>query len=199
MPKIHHPRILLALLMVIGLIGGTVAVFATQQDAQPLPIPPPLPLGEADEQAAVAVLRESGVVDRIAGSQAWSASDFYRRPSGVYLMATWEQPVAYSGPWLDGDNCQGTRALEFSSTWTGITQLAIIVDVENAAVVHYVPHGPRRANPAQEAPQRPNPIKGSDARPEDQVKVHDLESRTVIYEGPGKDAPQECPSGKEDD
>ena len=68
MPKIHHPRILLALLMVIGLIGGTVAVFATQQDAQPLPIPTPLPLGEADEQAAVAVLRESGVVDRIAGS-----------------------------------------------------------------------------------------------------------------------------------
>ena len=160
-------------------------------------------LDEADKQAAVDILQQSGVVDRIAGPQAWTASDFYRRPvgltTGVYFVATWEQSVEYSGPWLDGDNCQGTRSLEFSSTWTGITQLGIIVDVENAEAVHYVPYAPRRVLPYQEAPQRPNPIGVGDAGPEDQVTVYDLESRKVIYEGPGKDAPQECPPGKEND
>ena len=160
-------------------------------------------LDEADKQAAVDILQQSGVVDRIAGPQAWTASDFYRRPvgltTGVYFVATWEQPIEYSGPWLDGDNCQGTRSLEFSSTWTGITQLGIIVDVENAEAVHYVPYAPRRVLPYQEAPQRPNPIGAGDAGPEDQVTVYELESRKVIYEGPGKDAPQECSPGKEND
>ena len=206
MPMIHHPRILLALLLVIGLIGGTVAILANQQDSDgrpvPLPIPTPGPLVEADKQAAVDIVRQSGVVERIADNQSWSASDFYRRPVGqgrIYFIATWEQPVEYAGPWLDGDNCQGTRAIEFSSTWTGITQLNIIVHVENAEVVHYTPHEPGRVNPSQEAPQRPNPKRASGLDPEDPVTVYDLESQRVIYEGPMKDAPQECPPGKESD
>ena len=66
MPKIHHPRILLVLLLVVGLIGGTVAVVANQQDsdvkAMPLPIPTPGPLDEAAKQAAVDIVRQSGVV-----------------------------------------------------------------------------------------------------------------------------------------
>ena len=58
-------------------------------------------------------------------------------------------------------------------TWTGITQLSIIVDVENAEAVHYVPYAPRRVLPYQEAPQRPNPIGVGDAGPEDQITVYD--------------------------
>ena len=196
----------MALLLVIGLIGGTVAVVANQQDSHgktvPLPIPTPLPLDEADKQAAAAVLRQSGVVDRVAGPQAWTASDFYQRrvgqTIGVYFVATWEQPVEYSGPWRIL-KCRGTRVVEPPGTWTGITQLSIVVDVENAEVVHYVPYAPRRVLPYQEAPQRPNPIRVGDAGPDDQVTVYDSESRKVIYEGPGKDGPQECPPGKEDD
>ena len=160
-------------------------------------------LDEADKQAAVDILQQSGVVDRIAGPQVWTASDFYQRrvgqTIGVYLIATWEQPVEYSGPWLDGDNCQGTRALEFSSTWTGTTQLSIIVDVGQAEVVHYMPYDPGRTNPSQEAPQRPNPISVGGADPDGQVTVYNLKSRKVIYEGPGRGAPQECPPGKEND
>ena len=206
MPKIQHPRILFALLLVVGLIGGTVAVIANQQDSGvktvPLPVPTPLPLDEAGKQAAVAVLRDSEVVDRIAGPQVWTASDFYQRrvgqAIGVYFIATWEQPVEYSGPWRTLE-CQGTLVVEPLGTWTGTTQLSIVVDVENAEVVHYFPYGPPRVNPYQEAPQRPNPISVDDAGPEDQITVYDAESRRVIYEGPGKDGPQECPPGKEDD
>ena len=95
MLRIHHPRILLALLLVMGLIGGTVAVIANDQDPYgapvSLPIPTPLPLDEAEKQDAIAVLRQSGVVDQVAGAQPWTASDFYRRPigriTGVYLIA----------------------------------------------------------------------------------------------------------------
>ena len=206
MPKIHHPRILLALLLVMGLIGGTVAVLANQQDSDgktvSLPIPTPLPLDEADKQAAVAVLRDSGVVDRIAGPQVWTASDFYQRrvgqTFGVYFIATWEQPVEYSGPWRTLE-CRGTLVIEPLGTWTGTTQLSIVVDVENAEVVHYAAYGPPRVNPSQEAPQRPRPTNLRDASPEDQITVYDAESRKVIYEGLGKDAPQGCPRGKEDD
>ncbi len=207
MPKIHHPRVLLALLLVIGVIGGTVAVLASQQDqyGRPvsLPIPTPSPLDDDAKQDAADIVRQSGSVDSIAGNQPWTASDFYQRPvgqtTGVYFIATWEQPVEYSGPWLDGDNCQGTRALEFSSTWTSITQLGIIVDVAQAEVVHYMPYDPGRTNPYQEAPQRPNPISVGDSDPDDQVTVYNLESRKVIYEGPGRGAPLECPPGKESD
>ena len=163
----------------------------------------PGPLDEADRQAAVDIARQSGLVERIAAPQAWSASDFYERPVGqsigIYLIVTWERPVEYAGPWRDGDNCRGTRALEFSSTWTGITQLAIIVDVENAEVVHYTPYDPGRTNPYQEAPQRPNPISVGGPDPDDQVTVYNLESRKVIYEGQGRSAPLECPSDKEND
>ena len=163
----------------------------------------PGPLDEARKQAAVDIVRQSGVVERVAGPQAWSASDFYKRPVGqgvgVYFIATWEQPVEYAGPWLDGDNCQGTRAMEFPSTWTGITQLTIIVDVENAEVVHYLSYDPGRVNPSQEAPQRSNPTKVGGLNPEDQVTVYDVESRKVIYEGPWKNVRQECPPGKEND
>ena len=197
MPKIHHPRILLALLLVMGLIGGTVAVIANDQDPYgapvSLPIPTPLPLDEAEKQDAIAVLRQSGVVGQVAGAQPWTASDFYRRPigdtTGVYLIATWEQPVEYSGPWRVA-MCQGTRAVELPGTWTGITQLAVTVDIENTEVVYYIPYDVPRANPYQEAPQRPNPISVGHAGPEDQVTVYDLESRKVIHEGPGEDEPQ---------
>ena len=207
MPRIHHPRILLTLLVVIVLIGGTVVFLANQQDSDgstvPLPIPTPSPLDEGDRQAAVDIVRQSGVVERLAGLQAWSASDFYLRPvgqtRGVYFIGTWEQPVDYSGPWLDGDNCQGTRGFEFSSLWTGITQLGIIVDLENAAVVHYMPYSVARAKPDQEAPQRSNPTRVGDLGPEDQITLYDLESQRLIYEGPRKDTPQECPPGRESD
>ena len=160
-------------------------------------------LDEADKQAAVDILQQSGVVDRIAGPQAWTASDFYQRPVGltigVYLIATWEQPVEYSGPWLDGDNCQGTRSLEFSSTWTGITQLGIIVDVGQAEVVHYMPYDPGRTNPSQEAPTTSQPHKRGRCGPGWSGYRLQPKKPEVIYEGPGKDAPQECPPGKEDD
>ena len=162
----------------------------------------PGPLDEARKQAAVDIVRQSGVVERIAGPQTWTASDFYQRPvgqtTGVYFVATWEQPVDYSGPWRIL-RCQGTRVVEPLGTWTGITQLSIVVDVENAEVVHYAAYGPPRVNPYQEAPQRPRPTNVGDASPEDQITVYDAESRKVIYEGPGKDGPQECPRGKEDD
>ena len=227
MLRIHHPRILLALLLVMGLIGGTVAVIANDQDPYgapvSLPIPTPLPLDEAEKQDAIAVLRQSGVVDQVAGAQPWTASDFYRRPigdsTGVYLIATWEQPVEYSGPWRVA-MCQGTRAIESPGTWTGITQLAVTVDVENSEVVLYVPYDTPRAIPYQEAPQRLNPVSVSHVGPEDQVTVYDLESRKVIhdeegsedqiavddlesrdvvYEGPAEDALQVCPPGRVDD
>ena len=86
--------------------------------------------------------------------------------------------------------CQGTRAVELPETWTGITQLAVTVDIENTEVVYYIPYDVPRANPYQEAPQRPNPISVGHAGPEDQVTVYDLESRKVIHEGPGEDEPQ---------
>ena len=103
--------------------------------------------------------------------------------------------------------------MELPEIWTGITQLAVTVDIENTEVVYYIPYDVPRANPYQEAPQRPNPVSVGHAGPEDRVTVYDLESRKVIHEEPGDDlesrdviykgtagdAPQVCPPGKVDD
>ena len=207
MPKIHHPRILLVLLLVVGLIGGTVAVVANQQDsdvkAMPLPIPTPGPLDEAAKQAAVDIVRQSGVVERIAGNQPWIASYFFRSAiagttNGVGFNASWEQPVESSGPW-SSVRCRGTRVFSSSSVWANVTRLKIDVDVEHREVVGLSVRY-KRPVPGETPPL--NAVHVSGAGPDYQGTVRDLETRQVIFSGLAKAAPDDvrvCPRGKEDD
>ena len=207
MPKIHHPRILLALLLVMGLIGGTVAVLANQQNSDgktvSLPIPTPLPLDEAAKQAAVDIVRQSGAVERIAGNQSWTPSYFFRSAiagttNGVGFNASWEQPVESSGPW-SLVRCRGTRVFSSSNVWADVTRLKIDVDLERREVVGLSVRFMRPV-PGETPPL--NAVHVSGAGPDYQGTVRDLETRQVIFSGLAKAAPDDgrvCPPGKEDD
>ena len=207
MLRIHHPRILLALLLVMGLIGGTVAIIANDQDPYgapvSLPIPTPLPLDEAEKQDAVDIVRQSGIVERIAGNQPWTDSYFFRSAiagtaNGVGFIASWEQPVESSGPW-SLVRCRGTRAFSSSNAWANVTRLKIDVDVELREVVGLSVRF-KRPVPGETPPL--NAVHVSGAGPDYQGTVRDLETREVIFSGLAKAAPDDvriCPPGKEDD
>lgn len=207
MLRIHHPRILMALLLVMGLIGGTVAVIVNDQDPYgapvSLPIPTQLPLDEAAKQAAVDIVRQSGAVERIAGNQSWTASYFFRSAiagttNGVGFIASWEQPVESSGPW-SLVRCRGTRAFSSSNAWANVTRLKIDVDVELREVVGLSVRF-KRPVPGETPPL--NAVHVSGPGPDYQGAVRDLETRQVIFSGLATDAPDDvrvCPPGKEDD
>jgi hypothetical protein len=159
------------------------------------------PLAVSDNQAAVEIARQSGVIDRIAQGQPWTPSRFFRSPiagtsNGVVFNVTWEHGVESDGPWTLV-RCQGTRMVSLADTWASIRQLRVHVDVERREVVAVGVESATRDIPGETEP--PPPTHVAEVGPDHPIKVYDLESRRVIFEGAVKDAPLECPPGKHDD
>ena len=81
--KIHHPRILVVLLLMIGALSSTAILLAPQGEefptrSLPLPTAPtPPPLSEQDREDAIAIVKKSGAVESINKGQDWEPENIY--------------------------------------------------------------------------------------------------------------------------
>ena len=207
--KIHHPRLLLLFLMIIGAITVVAVLMANTGEPKGTDVPyraspTPAPLSDDDIKTAEDVLRQSNRVTVVAGDQPWTASEFYRTPIGgtnnaVSFLVSWQKPVESSGPWRTID-CQGTRMYDGPDFWGNITLLGVVVDLERQEVMEFgitSPWGKTDAELAKEAP-----VWRGSGLDQGAIKVYDLQTREVLYDGIPKDAPTKyhsCPPGKEDD
>ena len=144
--KIHHPKLLVVvLLLIIGLTSTAVLLAGCQgnSSSEP-PVFPEMPINaqltEPDKQEAVDIARNSGIVRDINGDQDWEATEIYRHKiegaEGIRIIAKWETPVMSDGPW-ELVRCQGSRKLAVSSQVSNITLLAVYVDMGTREVVGY--------------------------------------------------------------
>ena len=75
--KIHHPRILVALLLVIGAVASAAILLADQREEVPtnslsIPTAPiSTTLSKQDQEDAISIVKTSGVVESINGGQGW--------------------------------------------------------------------------------------------------------------------------------
>ena len=100
-------------------------------------------LTDEEEQNAAAIVRESGVVERINSGQDWEADfEVSRRANslaatrGVRVEVVWKGPVDSAGPWALV-HCGGTRKVVHKQPWSQITRLVTWVDLEGRSVVGY--------------------------------------------------------------
>lgn len=161
------------------------------------------PLSETQNEEAVEIAREAGLIDQIAGDQPWTASDFFRiditsSSNAIVFNASWDNPVESSGPWRNV-NCRGSRVFESFITWADVHMLRVIVDLDGRQVVGT---GVRGA-PASGTSLYPDPVPiDSFDDPEAVINVYDLESGQALYEGNLGGIPEDlmiCPPGFEDD
>lgn len=207
--NIHRPRLLLLLLLIIGGITAVAVLVADTEEpagtAVPFPAPPTLaPLSDDDIKMAEDALRQSNRVPGVAGDQPWTGSEFYRTTidgtdNAVYFLVSWQKPVESSGPWRTID-CQGTRMYDGPDPWGNITLIGVVVDMERQEVMEFgitSPWGKTDEELAKEAP-----VWRGSGLDQGAIKVYDLHTREVVYDGIPKDAPDKyhsCPPGKDDD
>ncbi len=196
--RIHHPRILLVLLMMIGAITAT-AVLSAEQGREPEAHPVRLtkaptkpPLTEEQKAEAVEIVRKSGIVEKFNGNQSWIPVKFGRAklPTswGVGFSAEWEEPADHLGPWSILQ-CSLTRRVAATVDWSGFTVLALTVDTTNEAVVGYA----AMDNSKDEA----TPVMGTEHL-DAVVKVYDMETGELLIEEKARDLPtiyELCPPG----
>ncbi len=185
--KIHYPRILLALLMMIGAITAT-AVLSAEQGREPEAHPVLLtkaptkpPLAEVQKVEAVEIVRKSGIVEKFNGNQAWIPVRLGRanlpHSWGVAFEAEWEEPADHSGPWSILQ-CSYTRRVAGKVDWNGFTVLALTVDTTNEAVVGYAA--------MDDSKDEATPVMGT-AHLDAVVKVYDMESGELLIEERARD------------
>ena len=138
-------------------------------------------LTEDEEKLATAILKASGVVERINRGRSWTP-DFDRRrrtnaipgTRGVRVDVVWYLPVDTSGPW-PSLYCFGTRKIMRKQQWHGVTRLATWVDLDARAVEGY------------RVTSQPKDIPGSVMGRVNMfslAKVYDVESGDLLLFGP---------------
>ena len=196
--KIHRPKLLAAVLLVILGLGSAAVIWADELAPwrNETPVFPAIPVSQQvtpkENEQAVAIVKDSGIVEIISGSQEWTATQGTEKKIGgntvVKLYASWEKPAMSSGPWVDAE-CRGTRMTVVSTKVSNITKLALWVDIEAKEVVAYVPGAPEPGETGPiEAPLE-NDLK---------VLVYDAKSGELIYDGTHGDLGKLCPEGTED-
>ena len=152
-------------------------------------------LTDEEEQNAAAIVRESGVVERINNGQDWEA-DFRvsRRANslagtrGVRVEVVWKDPVDSAGPWALV-HCGGTRKVVHKQPWSQITRLVTWVDLEDRSVVGYGVTG--------QPEDIPQPTMGP-TNWFSLLKVYDVESGELLMSAPPLLIPTDwflCPPG----
>lgn len=196
--KIHRPRLLVTVLLAVLGISSAAVIWADELTPwqKETPVFPAVPVSrqvtpEENEQA-VTIVKDSGIVESISGNQEWTANQGTEKQIGgsavVKLYASWKEPAKSSGPWVDVE-CRGTRKTVVSTEVSNITKLALWVDLEAKEVVAYVPgaHEPGEIGPV-EAPLK------DDLK----VLVYDVDTGDLIYDGTHGDLEKLCPAGTED-
>ena len=189
--KVHHPRILIVLLLMIGALSSTAIILAQQEEEFPtkvLPLPTaptPPPLSEQDREDAVAIVKRSGVVENINQGQDWEPEHIYRAKikgtEGIRLEPKWSRPVESSGPW-SLLHCSGTIKAFTTESWSQVTRLVVWVDMEHRSVVGF--------GVTSEPEDEPRPILDLPDAGES-LKLYDQETGEILYDGTGSDAPNE--------
>ena len=189
--KVHHPRILIVLLLMIGALSSTAIILAQQEEELPtrvLPLPTaptPPPLSEQDREDAVAIVKRSGVVESINQGQDWEPENIYRAKikgtEGILLEPKWSRPVESSGPW-SVLHCSGTIKAFTTESWSQVTRLVVWVDMEHRSVAGF--------GVTSEPEDEPRPILDPPDAGES-LKLYDQETGEILYEGAGHAAPNE--------
>lgn len=162
MLRIHHPKLLLAVILLIAFGSAAAATLADDRGADPdggivtqLPLDP-VPTVSPDEAAkAESIVREAGLVTEIARGQDWTAANFaFRTVAGygkaIAFTATWPEPVEARSRWLLL-RCQDTRRFEPELTWTQVTTLGIVVDPASGTLIELGVRDPLGPEAAQGA------------------------------------------------
>ena len=197
--RIHRPWILVTLLAVIGTVTAAAVLLANNgmtSPAQAVNVPAPgvsTQLTEEEKEKAVRIASESGVVKTINNDQDWKAEFFASTKldgtEGAILEAVWQDPVESSGPWMP-IHCSGTRKGYETSRWTNVTRLVVFVDMENESVAGY-------GVTSSIWDDDPQPVLEA-ADSNESVKIYDVKSGDIVYEGTYGDAPTKdefCPPG----
>ena len=152
--KVHHPRLLImVLLLVVGVTSASVLMARSQPEPPVFPdVPVNSPLSADEEEKAVEIARESGIVKSINGDQDWEAKNTYRTKiegtESVIFVAEWDDPVESSGPW-SLVRCKGSRKLVVESEISNITLLAVYVDMEAESVAGWSVDSPSNTEASQ--------------------------------------------------
>ena len=189
--KIHHPRILIVLLLVIGALSSTAILLAQQGEESPsrsLPLPPApttTPLSEQDREDAIAIVKRSGVVESINQWQDWEPENIDRAKikgtEGIRLEPKWSRPVESSGPW-SLLHCSGTVRSFTRGNWSQVTRLVVWVDMEDRSVAGF--------GVTSEPEDEPRPVPPT-RDPDESLKIYDQETGEILYEGAVSAAPKE--------
>ena len=189
--KIHHPRILVVLLLVIEAVASAAILLADQGEKVPtnsLPIPAaPISttLSKQDQEDAISIVKTSGVVESINGGQGWEPELVSRTKitgrEGIVLEAKWSNPVESSGPW-SLMHCSGTLKMFTRERWSQVTRLVIWVDMEDRAVAGL--------GVTSEPEDYPQPFHET-ISPDEPIKMYDAETGEVLYDGPTSGGPME--------
>ena len=97
-----------------------------------------------EKQAGAAVLRASGIVERINGGQEWepvhriSGYTSQRGNRKLSVEAKWAVPVEHSGPW-SWTECDEPRRVVLQQRYSNITLLDAWIDLDEGHVVLYGP------------------------------------------------------------
>ena len=186
--KIYHPSILVVLLMMIAALSSSAILLANQGEELPtkslsIPTAPiTTTLSKEEREDAIRIVKTSGVVESINGNQNWEAdwvlSTKIAGTEGVRLEALWSEPVESSGPWSLMP-CNGTLKTFTKERWSQIRRLVVFVDMEAEAVAGY--------GVTSQKEDVPQPT--YDLDPDETVKLYDVETGDIIYEGSPSDVP----------
>ena len=212
--QIHHPRLLIMALLVVGVLT-TVGIIVADWDKTVLEpqsftlpvsadLPPPTDAEVAD---AVQIARDAGWVSTIAGDQEWTliGSEHMGQPKwvvipgsdqlGIRFTAVWRTPVQSDGPWYRSQ-CQMTRLREGYTTFTNIHALKILVDMNSRTPIIRAVSFPFLGEQESQNPV----VAGVPVGKETKVIRH-TGTKNELYRGDYDSMPQqfkECPPGAED-
>lgn len=150
------------------------------------------PLIRSQKDSAVALVRDSGVVESINGGQEWEPGRISRTDLAgalaVSVEAVWRKPVESSGPW-HVIHCKGTRRSVISESWSQITRLEVILDQEYPSDVagYMVVKGSGEGSAVLDVSEPPMP-----------PKIYDVENGEVLWRstsGAFPTADEVCPPG----
>ncbi len=190
--KIHNPRILVVLLLMIGALATSAILLANQEDdefpTKSLSIPTaPIANSISDQyqKEAINVVKDSGVVETINGDQEWKATRVLPTKlagtEAVAVNVTWSNPVESTGPW-SVLHCSNTLKAFTTAPWRQVKRLEVTVNMKTRSVVGL-------AVISEKEEDVPLPVMESlDA--DDKVKLLDVKTGDIVYEGPVSGAPR---------
>lgn len=166
--RVPHPRILLAVLLLVGLVGLVYTVTAEDPTDEPpleaIPIGPQreLPTVTRDERAsAEAALAADPVFAELTSKTSWKVtSELPGTVDGqkvhVALIIELDTPLDSEGPWK-AVHCKGTVSQEFYFPYKGVTTIGAIFDSGGTRLVGFQPLPSPSLTFSEDAPTVPAP------------------------------------------